>query len=72
MQLGSPNIHNDIARQRNADLLEEARRDHLAASAAGHDQRSGLLTALKALVSRLRREPPVVSEEAPGAEAEVV
>jgi hypothetical protein len=75
MQLGSPHIHDDIARGHHADVLEAARRDHLAANAAHstHTHRLGLLFARNALASRLRRPSKAATEpEAPRAEAEAL
>ena len=57
----SPQIHEEIARQRHADLLREARKEQLASLAERAPSTSGALAGARAvaemLALRLRRRP---------------
>jgi hypothetical protein len=62
----SPQIHQELARQRQADMLREAQRERLAAVAAGRDSGPRLAWAwtLMASVSKHVRRRPVTAKPA--------
>jgi hypothetical protein len=63
----SPQIHQDIARHRQADMLREAHRERLAAVAAAKPNGPGKLALLGGIFSRIA--PPRRSRAAGGAPA---